>query len=115
MSLEKFSSSSNSFQKYSNKYFTVNKITVYQGSTSNDDKILANSYIRFGNEGIYFKKADGEINYRNLSNEKYNKIRGGYEYASNWGAIFIDENLKFVKFYSSSSPAGNNYTYYITK
>lgn len=127
------SSSSNNSSSYqnnsSNDYSNDSKIKSNYGKTLpvyniaifdhnnkrvKDETIKSDSYIVINDNQIMFKKADGEISYRDLKNKVYNDRKKGYEYSSNWGGIFIQEDLKYVEFFQGSLAIGENYTYYIT-
>lgn len=79
-----------------------------------DETIVSSSYVLINEDKILFKKADGELSFRDLKDKRYNKNKKGYEYSSEWGDIFIHEDLKYVEFFQKKSTVGENYTYYIT-
>ncbi|WP_419870586.1 hypothetical protein [Chryseobacterium sp. CT-SW4] len=127
------SSSSNNSSSYqnnsSNDYSNDSKIKSNYGKTLpvyniaifdhnnkriKDETIKSDSYVIINDNQIMFKKADGELSYRDLKNKVYNDRKKGYEYSSNWGGVFIQEDLKYVEFFQGSLAIGENYTYYIT-
>lgn len=115
-------SSSNDYSNDSNikanygKTLPVYNIAVfdYNNKRVKDETISTNSYVIINDNQIAFKKADGEISYRDLKNKVYNERKKGYEYSSQWGGVFIHEDLKYVEFFQGSLAIGENYTYYIT-
>lgn len=108
----------NDLGKYFDKKQYVDRI-VYRnknGKIIKDNKNLTyNSYVHLKENKIEFKNAKGEILYRNLNNEKYNKELSGYEFTSNFGVVFVHEELFYVKFYDSEDTLGNYYVYHISK
>lgn len=124
------SNSANTSQNNSsNDYDSDGKIIVHYGKTLpvyniaifdhnnkrvKDETIKSDSYVVINDDKILFKKADGELSYRDLRNKVYNERKKGYEYSSNWGGVFIHEDLKYVEFFNGSLAIGENYTYYIT-
>lgn len=115
--LNKKSSGSNTDLSDYSKILKVDKISVFGDKYKfiKDENIITDSYIIISENEIQFKRADGTLSYRDLKNKKYNYNREGYEYESEYGAIFIREDLKFVEFFKSNLPTGENYTYYINK
>ncbi|GAA4150765.1 hypothetical protein GCM10022217_04020 [Chryseobacterium ginsenosidimutans] len=112
---------SNSLNDYDNKItanygrtLPVYNIAIFDSNNKRikDETILTNSYILINEDKILFKKANGELSYRDLKDKIYNKNKAGYEYSSEWGRIFIHQDLKYVEFFQKKSE--ENYTYYIT-
>lgn len=78
-------------------------------------KLTYQSYVFLNENKIDFKTAKGEVLSRELKNVTYNKELSGYEFTSNWGTVFIHEDLYYVKFYDVKDTSGNFYVYYISK
>lgn len=86
----------------------------YNNKRIKDEIIKSDSYIVINSDRILFKKADGELMYRDLRDKVYNERKRGYQYSSSMGGVFIHEDLKYVEFFEGSLALGENYTYYIT-
>jgi len=86
----------------------------YNNKRIKDEVIKSDSYIVINSDRILFKKADGELMYRDLRDKVYNERKRGYQYSSSMGGVFIHEDLKYVEFFEGSLAIGENYTYYIT-
>ncbi|MDP9956851.1 hypothetical protein J2X97_002510 [Epilithonimonas hungarica] len=111
-------SNDNNLSPQNNKKFIVTRITHYnsQGFVlegMSDLKIP--TYIIFNEKEIRYKTAKGIETYRNLTNKKYNSNRSGFEYTSNWGAIFVAKDFSSVIFYDKNDFSGDYYIYYIAK
>lgn len=99
-----------------NSYHNVTRITHFNSKNAiTEDSNNLNSYIMFDNSFIFYKTAMNVESYRNLANKNYNSKKSGYEYKSQWGAIFIPDNLSYIKFYESQDFTGSYYIYYISK
>lgn len=108
----------NDLGKYFEKKQYVDRIAYYNknGKIIEDKKKLTyQSYVFLNENKIDFKTAKGEVLSRELKNVTYNKELSGYEFTSNWGTVFIHEDLYYVKFYDVKDTSGNFYVYYISK
>lgn len=103
--------------KYHNKVIEVKKVSVYNENGYHiKDELIKDEVLIFVNKKIIlFRRPDGEDSFRNLSKQKYNPSKKGYEYSSEWGTVFIDENFDYINFYDSDNFGGKKYTYYIKK
>lgn len=99
---------------YYNNLFKVSSISQVDGTNAKTHTIKSDSYVILRSDGIEFKRADGSIGTRDFSNKRYNHQKKGYEFLSSFGSYFVHENLKFVEFYETAEPFGDNYTYYIS-
>lgn len=99
-----------------NSYYRVKRITYFNSKNSivEDTKDL-NSYLMIDSKFVHFKTATNVENYRDLAEKTYNQKKSGYEYKSKYGAIFIPDDLTYVKFYDSQDFSGSYYIYYISK
>lgn len=102
-----------SFSDYYNKYLKVWNIYEYQG-TQGKTIPIQDSYIFVTEHEIQFKRADGTLGSRSLSNKVYNSQKKGYEFISPDGSVFISEDFRYIEFYETSNPIGDNYTYFIS-
>lgn len=99
-----------------NSYHKVKRITYFNGKNSIiEDSNDLNSYLMIDSKFAHFKTATNVENYRDLTNKTYNPKKSGYEYKSKYGAIFIPDDLTYVKFYDSQDFTGSYYMYYISK
>lgn len=106
------------YEDFFNRTLNVYRIAIYHPSTykfSPDEKIINNSYIVLKDNTILFRRADGTEYSRDLTNKRYNSMNQGYDYSSNYGAVFISENLTYVQFFDNYEPKGDSYTYFISK
>lgn len=99
-----------------NSYHRVKRITYFNSKNSivKDSNDL-NSYLMIDSKFVHFKTATNIENYRDLSDKTYNQKKSGSEYKSKYGAIFIPDDLTYVKFYDSQDFSGSYYIYYISK
>lgn len=99
-----------------NSYHNVKRITHFNSKNSIiEDSNDLNSYIMIDSKFVHFKTAKNVENYRDLIDKTYNPKKSGYEYKSQMGAIFVPDDLTFVKFYESQDFTGGYYIYYISK
>lgn len=103
-----------SLSDYYNQRMKVYNIYKYVNKIGTNLPIKTNSYLIVTEHFIEFKRADGTLGTRDLSNKRYNSQKKGYEYISPFGSVFIHENLAYVEFYETPNPIGDNYTYYIS-
>ncbi len=108
-------SNAKSISSYYGRTLKVWSIYEYIGNQGKTHSIQNDSFVIVNENYIQFKKADGSISYRELKNKKYNNQKLGYEFSSNYGAVFIHEDLKFIEFFNGSEPYGDNYTYFIDR
>lgn len=108
-------SNAKSLYNYYGKTLKVWSIYEYIGNQGKTHSIQNDSFVIVNENYIQFKKADGSISYRELKNKKYNNQKLGYEFSSNYGAVFIHEDLKFIEFFNGLEPYGDNYTYFIDR
>ncbi|RKE77877.1 hypothetical protein [Chryseobacterium sp. AG363] len=99
-----------------NSYHRVKRITYFNSKNSivKDSNDL-NSYLMIDSKFVHFKTATNIENYRDLTDKTYNPKKSGSEYKSKYGAIFIPDDLTYVKFYDSQDFSGSYYIYYISK
>ena len=99
-----------------NSYQRVKRITYFNSRNSIvEDSNDLNCYLMIDSKFVHFKTATNVENYRDLTDKTYNQKKSGYEYKSKYGAIFIPDDLTYVKFYDSQDFSGSYYIYYISK
>lgn len=99
-----------------NSYYRVKRITYFNSKNSIvEDSNDLNSYLMVDSKFVHFKTATNVENYRDLADKTYNPKKSGYEYKSKYGAVFIPDDLTYVKFYDSQDFTGSYYIYYISK
>lgn len=99
-----------------NSYYRVKRITYFNSKNSIvEDSNDLNSYLMVDSKFVHFKTATNVENYRDLADKTYNPKKSGYEYKSKYGAVFIPDDLTYVKFYDSQDFSGSYYIYYISK
>lgn len=114
-SMDNSPSTNKSLSGFFGREYNVFKIKQFGENAKPEEKIVNGSYILLSENEIRFKKADGSLVFRNLINKRYNSYKKGFEFDSDWGAVFIDEDLSYVEFFPTNQAKGDNYTYYISR